>query len=256
MASRPRAVATLASVLIVAGLIGAPASTTLARFTGSATQGANSLSTAASFASLDTVAPTVSTTVIAKTGQYDAGFIKGAGTYVVYANATDAGAGPSGIATVQANVSAITTGQTAVTLVAGSYTVEGVTYGFRSASLTANAALTAGAKAYTLTSTDNNGNSRLQTGFSVTVDNTAPAADDIQTANGGATAGRVETGDTIVYTFSEAIDPESIRAGWTGASTPVVVRFTDAAASDTFAVWNAANTVQLALGSVNTRATT
>ncbi len=56
-----------------------------------------------------------------------------------------------------------------------------------------------------------------------------------------------------MYTFSEAIDPESIRAGWTGASTPVVVRFTDAAASDTFTVWNAANTAQLALGSVNTK---
>ena len=32
-----------------------------------------------------------------------------------------------------------------------------------------------------------------------------------------------------------------------------MVRFTDSAASDTYAVWNAANTTQLALGSVNTK---
>ena len=65
--------------------------------------------------------------------------------------------------------------------------------------------------------------------------------------------GRIEAGDTIVYTFSEAIDPESIQAGWTGSSTNVVVRFTDSASADTYAVWNGANTTQLALGSVNTK---
>jgi hypothetical protein len=249
MASRLTGVAPAATVIVALGLLGSVVSPSLARLTDTATEGANAFTTAASF---DTVAPTVSTTVISKSTQYFAGFIKQAGTYYVYANATDGGAVPSGIATIRADVSAITTGATAVALVAGAYTIEGVAYGYRSAVLTANNPLPAGSKTYTLTSTDNNANSRLQTGFTVTVDNTAPTASDIQTANGGVTVGRVELGDRIVYTFSEIIDPQSILSGWTGSSTNVVVRFTNVASTDTFAVWNAANTAQLPLGSVNT----
>ena len=248
MASARSAFTALATVALIGLLVAAGTKASLALLTGSASVSANVFTTATSF---DTVAPTVSATVIAKSGLYFAGFIKQGGTYYVYANATDGGAAPSGIATIRADVSAVTTGQTAVSLVAGSYTVGGVTYGYRTAIQTANATLTAGSKSYTLTSTDNNANSRLQTGFTVTVDNTAPTATDIQAVNGGATVGRIELGDTITYTYSEVIDPESILAGWTGASTNVVVRFTNNASLDTFAVWNAANTVQLPLGSVN-----
>ena len=232
-------------------LIGSGSGYTLANLTSSATSGGNAFTTAASF---DTVAPTVSTTVVAKTGQWFAGYTRQGGTYYVYANATDAGTPATGIATITADVSVLTAGATAIALVAGSYSVEGVAYGFRSAALTVRNPLAAGAKTYSLTSTDDAGNSRLQTGFTTTVDNTPPAAGDIQTANGGATVGRIEQGDTIVYTFSEIIDPDSILAGWTGAVTDVVVRFTDNGNSDTAEVWNAANSSQLALGSVNTKA--
>jgi hypothetical protein len=249
MASPRRAIATAGTALLALCLLGPAARPSLGRLSDTAVQGANAFTTAASF---DTVAPTVSTTVISKSGGYFGGYIKQAGTYYVYANATDGGAVPSGIASIRADVSSITTGATTVALVAGSFSVEGMAYGFRTALLTANNPLAAGAKAYTLTSTDNNGNSRLQSGYSVTVDNTAPTASDIQTANGGATVGRIELGDRIVYTFSEIIDPQSILSGWTGGSTNVVVRFTNAGTSDTFAVWNAANTAQLPLGSVNT----
>ena len=141
----------------------------------------------------------------------------------------------------------------AVSLVAGVYTAQGVAYGYRTALLTATNPLTTGSKTYSLTSTDVNGNSRLQTAFPVTVDNTPPTATDIQTTNGVGTIGRIDLGDTITYTFSEVIDPQSILANWTGASTSVVVRFTDNLSVDTFAVWNGANTTQLALGSVNTK---
>lgn len=246
---RPHRSLTLSVVIAAVLVVGSGAGFSLARLTSTATLGSNTLTTAASF---DTVAPTVSATVVAKTGQYFAGFVKQAGTYLVYANATDGGAVPTGIATIRANVSTITTGQTAVALVAGSYTVEGVTYGYRSASLTATTPLTAGSKTYSITSTDNNANQRVQSGFTATVDNTAPTATDIQTANGGATVGRIELGDRIVYTFSEVIDPQSILANWTGTSTNVVVRFTNNASADTFAIWNGTNTTQLALGSVNT----
>ena len=232
-------------------LVGSGSGYTLANLTSSATLGGNAFTTAASF---DTVAPTVSATVVAKTGQWFAGFTKQGGTYYVYANATDGGLVPSGIATIQADVSVLTAGATAVALVAGTYSVQGVSYGFRSAALTERNPLAAGAKTYSLTSTDNAANVRVQTGFATTVDNTAPTAGDIQTTNGGATVGRIEQGDTIVYTFSEVIDPDSILAGWTGATTDVVVRFTDAGNNDTADVWNAANTTQLTLGSVNSKA--
>ena len=240
----------LALAVILAGVVtGGGISGSLAVLTSSRAVGSNTFTTAASF---DTVAPTASASVIAKSGQYFAGFARQGGTYYVYASATDGGAVPSGIATIRADVSAITTGQTAVALIAGSYTVQGVTYGFRSAVLTATSPLTAGSKSYSLTLADNNGNSRTQAGFALTADNTAPTASDVQAANGGATVGRVEAGDTITYTFSEVVDPESIAAGWTGVSAlNVVVRFTNTT-TDTYAVWNAANTAQLPLGSVNT----
>jgi hypothetical protein len=134
---------------------------------------------------------------------------------------------------------------------AGSFAIGGTAYGFRTAALTASATLAAGTYTYLLTSTDAGGNSRTQGGYSVVVDNTAPSASDIQTANrSGNTVGKAEIGDSITYTFSEQIDPNSILAGWTGASTPVVVRITNTG-QDPLTVYNSTNTVQLPLGSVN-----
>ena len=50
-----------------------------------------------------------------------------------------------------------------------------------------------------------------------------PTAVDIYGTNGGGTAKKIDTagGDTLVYTFSTPMDPASIQAGWTGASTTV-----------------------------------
>ncbi|HEX8086109.1 MAG TPA: hypothetical protein VF529_17580 [Solirubrobacteraceae bacterium] len=53
----------------------------------------------------------------------------------------------------------------------------------------------------------------------VRIDNFAPSAADVQTANGGATAGVIEAGDSITLTYSEEIDPSSIIAGWDGTGT-------------------------------------
>lgn len=208
------------------------------------------VSTAACF-SADTVPPTVGATVISKTTPYLAGFVRQGGTYYVYANVTDGGCAPSGIATVRADVATITTGQTAVALASGTFTVGGVAYNYRSASLTANATLVAGAKAYTITSTDVATNSQTQTGFGVAVDNTRPTASDVQTANGAATAGRPEANDTVTLTFAEVIDPQTVLAGWTGAATNVVVRIANNAGGDLLTIRNAANAAQLPLGSVN-----
>ena len=69
----------------------------------------------------------------------------------------------------------VTTGQTAVPLVAGTYSADGVSYGYRSAQLTAKATLAAGPLAFSVTATDQASGSTT-TGFSVTGDNTVPSA--------------------------------------------------------------------------------
>ncbi|MBI2238532.1 MAG: hypothetical protein HYU54_08425, partial [Actinobacteria bacterium] len=191
--------------------------------------------------------------VIAKTTGYLAGFIRQGGTYYVYANVADSGNPPSGVSTVTADVSAITSGQTAAPLTSGAFSVNGVSYNYRSASLTADNPLAAGATPYSLTLTDVDGNNATQSGFSVMVDNTVPAGADIQTANGSTTVGRAQTGDTVTFTYSEVMDPDSLLAGWTGTATSVTVRLVNGVGggNDTLQVWDAANAVRLAFGTVN-----
>ena len=217
----------------------------MATFT-STTSAANTIATAA-----DWTAPSVSSTVIAKQTGYLAGAIKQGGAYYVYANVADSGNPASGIATVKTDESAITSGQTAVNLTAGSYNVNGVSYNYRTAVQTAGNPLS-GPKSYTITSTDALAYSRLQSGYTVTIDNTAPTATNVSTGNAGAgNHGLAETGDTITFTFSEQIDPQSILAGWTGAATNVTVEFGDGGCllvlcgSDTFSI------PSLPFGSVN-----
>ena len=235
------------AIVMVGVVLGGTAQLSLARMTSSATVGSNTFTTAAHF---DTTPPTVASSVISKTVQYLSGYIRQAGAYYVYANITDAG---SGVASATANVANITTGSTAVALVAGSYSVGGVSYNYRSASLTAKNPLAAGSVTYSITAVDGSGNSGTTSGLTVVVDNTVPAGSNILLSDGGGTAGTIQLGDTITYTFNDVIDPQSVLAGWTGASTNVVVRFTDSGANDTFAVWNSTNTTQLALGTVNTK---
>lgn len=201
-------------------------------------------------AAADWVAPSASASVIGKSQGGVPGYIRQGGTYMVYASVSDSGGPASGIASVAANASAITTGQSAAALSAGSFSIGGLAYSHRSGTLTANASLAAGTYSYTLTSKDLASNSRTQSGYTVIVDNTAPTASDIQTANkSGGIAGRPEIGDSITYTFSEPIDPHSILANWNGEATSVVVRITNAT-GDPLTVFNAANTTQLPLGSV------
>jgi hypothetical protein len=244
-----KSAAVLAAVAAIA-LIAIPAA--LAAF-GGKTQNEGDFVTAAA----DFTPPAITAAAIGKTVGGATGFIKQGGTYYVYATvATDTGNPASGIASVTANVTTVTVGQTSVALVAGSYPAGSVTYNYRSAALTAAAVLSEGTKAFTVTATDKAGNAKT---FSagVTVDNTPPKAADIQSANGGATVGRAEEKDSITYTFSEPVEPESILAGWNGSATNVVVRMVDngllglAAGNDELIVNNAANTAALPLGTVN-----
>jgi hypothetical protein len=196
---------------------------------------------------IDTVGPTVSAAAIAKSTGGTPGYLKQGGTYYVYANLNDA----NGVASATADVSTVTTGITTAPMTAGSYTVDGVSYGWRTALLTASNPLAAGSKAFSVTGTDTLGHGATQGGFSVTIDNTVPAASDIQTTNVvGGTAGKPEAGDTVIFTFTEAIDPATVLAGWNGSSTSVTLRLIqqNGTPGDRVQVWDAANTTQLPFG--------
>lgn len=228
------------------GAVGALGGTGLAfgAFGGQAVNRSNSFSAAADF-----TAPSVPASVVGKATGGIPGFIRQGGSYHVYASVSDAGNPASGVASVAGDLGAVTTGQGAVALAAGTFTVGGVAYNRRSAALTANATLAAGARAYAVTATDAAANART-TSFSVTVDNTAPAGADVQTSNGGV-AGRADAGDRITLTNTEPLEPISVLAGWTGAATNVVVRITNNGNNDELTVRTAANTAQLPLGVVS-----
>jgi hypothetical protein len=235
------------ALALFAALLGlaATAAVVWALYTDDAASNGNELVAAA-----DWVAPSASASVIGKSQGGVPGYIRQGGTYMVYANVADSGGPASGISSVTANASTITTGQSAAALSSGSFSIAGTAYSHRSATLTANATLAAGTYSYSLASKDLAGNSRTQSGYTVIVDNTAPTAADIQTTNKtGNTAGKPELGDTVTFTFSEPIDPNSILANWTGEATSVVARLTNVT-GDPLTIYNAANTTQLPLGSV------
>jgi hypothetical protein len=197
---------------------------------------------------IDEVPPTVSAVAIAKSTGGKAGSIRQGGGYYAYANVTDPGPPTSGIATVTADVSTVTTGATSVAMTAGSWTVDGVTYNYRTALQTAATPQAAGTKSFSITARDGNANQTVQNG-SVVVDNTVPSATDVQTTNAG-TAGTAEAGDTLTLTYSEPIDPNTISAGWTGSSMTITVRLTNNGGGDRITIANAANSAVLPLGTV------
>jgi hypothetical protein len=174
---------------------------------------------------VDTCRPS-SAAAIKKAAGGTPGYIRQNGSYRVYAAITDPG---SPITTATANVSTITTGTTASALTAGTWTIAGVTYNYRSGALTANNPLAVGAKAFSVTATDSFAHTATTGGFSVMVDNTRPAGSSLTTANSsGGIVGKAETGDSITYTYNEPIDANSIILGWDGTATSVTLRLLNA----------------------------
>ena len=151
-------------------------------------------------AAADFVAPTVDQLRHRGHGQRHAveapGFVAQGGTYRVYANVSDAGA----IGSVTADVTSVSDGgHAAIALVAGSYTVGGVTYNYASAEQTAVTPLSEGSKSYTVTATDSAANTSSPATFSVTVDNTAPAIGTSTIARAdGVAPGFVRQGDSYL----------------------------------------------------------
>lgn len=243
--------------LAPAGL--AAALTLTAALAGSPVWGAFSAKTTNSSSSItaidDLTAPATSARAIGKAEGGVAGFIRPGGSYRLYAQASDTGNPASGIDSVRANLNSISSGQTSAPLSSGTFSFDSVSYNRRSASQAVGSGLSNGSYSYSITLIDDDENSATESGYAVTVDGTAPSASNVQTTNkSGGTAGRPEQGDTVVLTFSEPPEPNSVLSGWSGSSTSVTVRIDDNAAgsgNDRLQVYNAANSSQLPLGSVD-----
>lgn len=76
--------------------------------------------------------------------------------------------------------------------------------------------------------TDRNGKETISvTVASRRVDNSPLRAADIRTTNAGAIQGRLETGDSMSFVYSQQVNLATVTPGWAGASLPVTVRLRD-----------------------------
>ena len=86
------------------------------------------------------------------------------------------------------------------------------------------------------TQTDTAGNTGTSNANTFKVDTAKPTAVRLVAANGGGgTAGKLNAGDAVTFTYSEAISPASVLTGWDGSSTAVQIRFTNAS-TDSFSI--------------------
>jgi hypothetical protein len=238
-----RLLLTLLALGLVAGIGGG---FTYAAFFDTTGTGGNSFG-----AANDLTPPTIVRSVIQRNGtSYLSGVIAQGSTYFIYAQVTDSGNPASGVNTVTADVSNVTTGgnNVAMNTGGGPWTVEGQSYNYRSALQTAKNPLANGTYGYTLAATDNAGFSASANG-NLLVDNNGPAPSDIQIVNGAGTASKPDAGDVITFTFTEQVEPRSILAGWDGTSTAVRVVLANGGCgtNDSVTVQNAGGTLTLPL---------
>ena len=125
-------------------------------------------------ANADMRAPVVVRAVGARSdGNGTAGDVRQGTGYYIYAQVTDAGSPSSGIASVTTDTSTFDTGVTAAALssAGGPWTVNALSYNYRTAVLTANTPITTGSTpAYTISAADTATNSVLATGYNVTIE--------------------------------------------------------------------------------------
>jgi hypothetical protein len=205
---------------------------------------------------VDTAGPAVASTFPTAGGVYnnttfDAGCVAGTGD--ICGTSSDAG---SGVATVQISLQRASTGLylSGTTFGSGSQnwiTATGTTawtYPLAAATFPANDTYVLAVRA-----TDVVGNTTTTT-TSFRIDRTVPTVTGLTTTNvsGGLTS-RLDAGDTFSLTFSDAMAPGSILAGWSGTTVQnVVVRATgNGGAKDKLVVYNATNTTLLPLGTLN-----
>ena len=117
---------------------------------------------------------------------------------------------------------------------------------------TTTSTLAQGTYTAVVTQTDTSGNTGTSNANTFTVDTTKPTAVSVSGENkAGGTAGKIEAGDTLTYTYSEAMSSTSLWSGWDGASTAVHIKFRSSG-NDTITVLTTANAASIKLGSVAT----
>lgn len=101
---------------------------------------------------------------------------------------------------------------------------------------------------YDLRAVMTQGNGAVLTSAVVTteINNSPLKGVDVQTVNGGTAAGKLESGDKIIFTYNERVDPASISAGWNGTAKTVLARIKDGKL-----VGGSANADQFSVDSVN-----
>ena len=139
--------------------------------------------------------------------------------FYVYAQVTDGGSPPSGVASVNTTVGG---SSSALTSAGGPWTVDGLTYNYRSGFLTRSAAqLAVGSRTLTIAATDVAGRSSTSSPYAFTVETTQPVPSLVTLADAGASTGP-NTGDTAVYDFDSPLDPNSLFGNWTTSGPPIV----------------------------------
>jgi hypothetical protein len=118
---------------------------------------------------------------------------------------------------------------------------------------TSASTLAAGTYTAQATQADSAGNTGTSSANTFTVDTTKPTASKVVATNKtGGTGGKIESGDSVTFTYSEPISPASVWSGWDGSSTTVRVRFTNNASNDSFTVLDSSSNATINLGSVTT----
>ena len=194
---------------------------TVSSFTASTTTPENTVS-----AVPDWTPPSVSRAVLQKAAGGAPAKVHAGGSFYLYAAVTDSGSPASGVGAVTGDVSAIATVATA-TLNAGTYSVGGVSYGYRSAQLTVKPALANGVYELPTRAADAAGNTSPAVAVPVTADNTPFIGVDVTTTDVAGDTGLIQAGDRIAFAYNRAPEPASILAAWDGTATGVLLRVVD-----------------------------
>lgn len=157
------------------------------------------------------------------------GTLAAGGRFRVYAAAADTGNPASGIASMTADLGELATTASA-SLSAGSWVVDGTTYGWRSEELTAATGLTAGSHTITVRAQDAAGNGpATKTGTATVSENEPFGGLDFTTTDRRGNTGLAQQNDEIAFVYNRAPSPASVLWGWDGSSEWVTVLLVDGA---------------------------
>jgi hypothetical protein len=141
------------------------------------------------------------------------------GTHTITTDYSTPLGSPASQVVLQAKPSASSNWVTVCTDLTAPYTCDWATAGLTSGSWDLRATMTYGV-ALTVTSPV----------VTVQIDNNPLRALDVQAANGGL-SGKADAGDTLTFTYAGSVDLTSIKAGWNGTSTALMVTFSDKASA-------------------------